>query len=438
MIKAALKNSSWLVSEKFVTMGLNLFVTVWLARQLGVQVYGELAYVLALVTLVTPLAALGLNAIITRELVERDEDEPRIMATTAAVRLFGALFGFAALLTWLQFTSTVTPEEHIAIVIIGATSILQAFQVVEYYFQAKVSAHYVVKMRTVVTACAGVIKIIVAWVSADLLSVAYVYAAEFLFWGLGYIFLYQSQARGFQFKAIDWRYGGQLLKQSFWLILSGVAAVLYLKVDQVMLGHMVSKSEVGVYAVAVKMSEVWYFFATALATSFFAMLLTLRKEQSPLYATRLQQLCDALFGLALALAIVVSLLAEPIIPWLFGEEYRASAAILTIHIWASLFIYMRALASKWLIAERLLAFSLVSHGLGAVVNILANLWLIPLYQGLGAAVATIMSYAVASYLAFWVSGATRPLAIVMTRSLYLPFTLGYRHWALLKRIKRRT
>ncbi|PTB84327.1 flippase, partial [Pseudidiomarina aestuarii] len=96
MIKAALKNSSWLVSEKFVTMGLNLFVTVWLARQLGVQVYGELAYVLALVTLVTPLAALGLNAIITRELVERDDDEPRIMATASAVRLFGALFGFAA------------------------------------------------------------------------------------------------------------------------------------------------------------------------------------------------------------------------------------------------------------------------------------------------------------------------------------------------------
>ncbi|HET8816660.1 MAG TPA: flippase [Pseudidiomarina sp.] len=433
MIKAALKNSSWLVSEKFVTMGLNLFVTVWLARQLGVQVYGELAYVLALVTLVTPLAALGLNALITRELVEREDDEPRIMATASVVRLLGALVGFAALLLWLQFTTTVSANEQLAIVIIGAVSILQAFQVVEYYFQAKVSAHYVVKMRTLVTACAGIAKVMVAWFSADLLSVAMVYAAEFLLWGLGYIFIYQNQARGFHFKALDWHYAGQLLKQSSWLIFSGVAAVLYLKVDQVMLGHMVSKSEVGVYAVAVKMSEVWYFFATALVTSFFAMLLTLRKEQSPLYARRLQQLCDALFGLAFVLAIAVSLLAEPIIPWLFGEDYRASAAILTIHIWASVFIYMRALASKWLIAERLLAFSLVSHGLGAVVNVAANLWLIPLYQGLGAALATVISYAVASYLAFWVSSSTRPLAMVMTRSLYLPLTLGYRHWHLFKR-----
>jgi PST family polysaccharide transporter len=429
MIRAALKNSSWLMSEKLITMTVNLVVALVLARALGPQLFGELNYVLALVALVTPLTALGLNALIMRELVERPERESMIMSTAAGYRLLGAVVGFLGLFAW-AFASQLSTDEHFSLLVIGCAAILQAFQVVEYFFQAQVNARYVVKMRATVVAVAGIGKLACAFFYPSLTAIAFIYAAEFLAWGLGYILLYthKGQAQGFKVAAIDWRYGWQLLRQSFWLILSGIAAVLYLKIDQVMLGEMVSKSEVGVYAVAVKLSEVWYFFATAIATSFFAGLVKLKQADNASYQRRLQQLCDGLFVVALSLAILVSLLADPIVPWLFGSDYKASAGILAIHIWAGVFVFMRALASKWLIAERLLVFSLVSHGLGAVINIAANLLLIPLYQGEGAALATIISYAFASYFAFWLAPSTRPLAKVMSRSLLLPLTLGQRYW----------
>lgn len=436
MIRAALKNSSWLMSEKVITMSLNLLVALMLARTLGPQLFGELSYVLALVSLVTPLAALGLNALIIRELVEAPKPETTIMSTAAAYRLLGALVGLLGLLVW-AVTSDVSDAERISLIVIGATATLQAFQVVEYFFQAQVSARYVVKMRALVVIVAGLAKITCVLIYPSLVAIAVIYALEYLAWGLGYIFLYslKGQNKGFKLSAIDWSYGWQLLRQSFWLILSGIAAVLYLKIDQVMLGEMVDKNEVGIYAVAVKLSEVWYFFAVAVATSFFAGLVKLKQSSPNVYARRLQQLCDGLFMLALFIAIGVSLLADPLVPWLFGVEYSNSAQILIIHIWASLFVFMRALASKWLIAERLLVFSLVSHGIGAVINIVANLLLIPLYQGEGAALATILSYAFASYFAFWIGPATRPLAMVMTRSLMMPLTLGKRYWYLLVKAK---
>ena len=436
MIRAALKNSSWLMSEKVITMSLNLLVALMLARTLGPQLFGELNYVLALVALITPLAALGLNALIIRELVESPEDETRIMSTAAAYRMLGALVGLLGLFAW-AYTSDVSSAERISLVVIGCAATLHAFQVVEYFFQAQVSARYVVKMRALVVIVAGLAKIICVLMYPSLIAIAVIYALEYLAWGLGYIFLYaqKGQNGGFKLSAINWGYGWQLLRQSFWLILSGIAAVLYLKIDQVMLGDMVDKNEVGIYAVAVKLSEVWYFFAVAIATSFFAGLVKLKKSSPNVYMRRLQQLCDGLFILALLIAIAVTILAEPLVPWLFGVEYSGSAQVLIIHIWASLFVFMRALASKWLIAERLLVFSLVSHGIGAVINIVANLFLIPLYQAEGAALATILSYAFASYFAFWFGPATRPLAMVMTRSLIMPLTLGKRYWYLLSKAK---
>ncbi|WP_417683561.1 flippase [Pseudidiomarina aquimaris] len=434
MIRAALKNSSWLMSEKVFTMALNLIVTIVLARVLGPYLFGELNYVLALVAIVTPLTALGLNALVIRELVDNPKHETMVMTTVAAYRLIGAAVGLLGLVTWAT-VSDLGIDERLSLVIIGSAATLQAFQVVEYFFQAKVNAHYVVKMRALVVFIAGTLKLTCVFVYPSLLAIAIIYAFEYLAWGCGYILLYRikGEAKGFKIAAINWNYGLKLLKQSFWLVLSGLAAVLYLKVDQVMLGELVSKDAVGTYAVAVRLSEVWYFFATAIAASFFSSLLQLKNSDNNAYHRRLQNLCDGLFTAAFVIAIAVASLASTIVPLLFGSEYLVSGTILAIHIWAGVFVFMRELASKWLIAEHLLRFSLLSHGAGALLNVILNLIFIPKWQGEGAAIATVLSYAMAGFIVFWFVKKTRLMALIMTRSLLLPFTLWARYWGFLKK-----
>ena len=58
---------------------------------------------------------------------------------------------------------------------------------------------------------------------------------------------------------------------------------------------------------------------------------------------------------------------------------------------------MRAAFSKWILIEDTLFFSLITQGLGALANVGLNLLLIPRQGGIGAAVATLLSYATASY-----------------------------------------
>jgi O-antigen/teichoic acid export membrane protein len=120
------------------------------------------------------------------------------------------------------------------------------------------------------------------------------------------------------------------------------------------------------------------------------------------------------------LALIIYFCADFIVVLMFGENYAKSAILLKIHIWAGVFIFIRALLSKWLIAENLLVFSLSTHGIAAVVNVLLNLWWIPLWGGEGAAWATLISYATSSYFVLWVNKKTRSMAMVMSKAVTLP------------------
>ena len=137
----------------------------------------------------------------------------------------------------------------------------------------------------------------------------------------------------------------------------------------------------------------------------------------------IQKLNDFLFVVALTIALAVSASAQWLVPWLFGEAYTECVPILLVHIWAAVLVFMRALLSKWLITEDLLRLSLLSQASGAITNILLNLFLIPRYGALGAAYATVISYLVAGYGILFLHKQLRPMAMVVSRSLILPFRL---------------
>ena len=95
-------------------------------------------------------------------------------------------------------------------------------------------------------------------------------------------------------------------------------------------------------------------------------------------------------------------------------------AILVIHTWASVFIFMRAALSRWILIENALYFSLLTQGLGALSNVILNYFLIPVYGGQGAAWATLVSYAIASFFAVFLYPRTRPVFWLMLNALLAP------------------
>src|SRR5690606_15444434 len=127
-------------------------------------------------------------------------------------------------------------------------------------------------------------------------------------------------------------------------------ALVYLKIDQVMLGMMAGSEQVGVYAVAARLSEVWYFIPTALALSVFPKIIESKQEGDAVYNRRLQRTYNMLAALAIGIAVLVTVASEFVIDLLYDDRYHEASRILAIHIWAAPAMFMGALLSKWLIA----------------------------------------------------------------------------------------
>ena len=414
------KNIAWLLLEKSITMGVGLLTSIFIARGLGTNDYGSYSYAISVYALISPLSALGLNAIIVRELTSKNKSI--VMSNAFIMRFAGALIGslFLLFLSANYFITTTYDESYI-IVLLSVANLFTAINVVEFWFQSTVESRYTVKVRVFNTIIFGLLKIFLVYKNADLVLFGYVFALEIVSFSILLYLTYCYKVEAISLKEFKRDYATSLLQNSKWLLLSSIAAIIYLKIDQIMLAQYVSKSELGIYAVAARLSEVWYMFPIIIVQTLFPKLLKMRESDKVVYEKELQTLCNYLFGFSLIVIALIFLFSPYIVPLFFGEQYIASVEILKIHIVATVFIFVRALLSKWFIAEGLFKYSLISQALGALTNIVLNLALIPTYGIVGAAYATVISYSVASFWCLLLSKKTRRFAVIISKAYTFPF-----------------
>ena len=101
--------------------------------------------------------------------------------------------------------------------------------------------------------------------------------------------------------------------------------------------------------------------------------------------------------MGIAIALPMTFLSDWLVNLLYGEEYNQSASVLIIHIWAGIFIFLLVASGKWLINENLSKQALNRNLAGVVINILLNYFLIKNFGIIGAAYATLISYAIAGF-----------------------------------------
>jgi PST family polysaccharide transporter len=127
--------------------------------------------------------------------------------------------------------------------------------------------------------------------------------------------------------------------------------------------------------------------------------------------------------MAYGLIVVLVPLAGFLIRQLYGAEYVDAIPILMVHIFSTAFTFLGIAQSKWIVTEGLQKFNFYARMVGLFSNIGLNFLLIPSLGGLGAAMATLISYALGGYLFFWLMPPTRGNAWLMTKALALPLRL---------------
>lgn len=410
-------NISWQFGGKLLLMMLSFMVNIFVTRYLGASRLGDLQYVNSIFAFFGIFTYLGLNGILLNDLVSYPNKNELNITTVFVMKLIGGTIGFIIFILIMYFNYGRQSIEFSLSVIIGLTLLFKPFDTLSVFFDAKVKAKYKVISNSLSNIIVASYKVLIVIAGAGLIYFgSAVLLTSVISALIAIFFIINKFDLDFSKFKFSFSLAKSLFSKSWLLIFSSIFGVIYLKMDQVMLKWFKDSAEVGIYSVAVSLSEIWYFIPGIIVTTFTPRLISIRKKNKNTFKKKLQTGYDFLFLIAFSVSILISLMAHPVINLLYGSEFSESAYILQIHIWSGIFIFMRTLFSKWIIMENLFKYSLYTHAIGAIVNIVLNIFFIPYYGAIGAAIATLISYAFSSFIALFFFKNLREQAFMMSRA----------------------
>ena len=331
-----------------------------------------------------------------------------ILGTAFALRMWGSI---VAPLLAAATIRLIQPNDSTALSLVTILSIglfIQAFDTIDSYFQSQVQSKLTVWAKNSAFLVMAIVRISLVQSRAPLWSFAAAQVAELALGAIGLLFAYKWGGGMLSSWRVRRRRAFQLLQQSWPVILSGMAVIIYMRIDMIMLKLMRDDVAVGMYATATRISEVWYFIPMAIVSSVSPAIIR-AKDNPRLYYARLARLFSLMSFIAIVVGTAIAMCSHWIIHALYADEFDQATSVLAVHVWASVFVFLGVAQGPWNMAENLLKLGFYRTLAGAIANVLLNFVLIPKYSALGAAIATVVSNA------FDVR--TRPIFFLQLKSL---------------------
>jgi O-antigen/teichoic acid export membrane protein len=413
------KNTSWLMGEKILRIGVGLFVGIWVARYLGPEQFGLLSYAQSFVFLFTAIATLGLDGIVVRELVKYPKKRGSLLGTAFGLKFIGAILILPILAVAVQLTSN-DNYTNLLVFIIASATIFQSFNVIDFYCQATVQSKYVAFANAATLAISSVVKVALLLNEAPLIAFAAMIVFDSIVLSSGLIYFYFKYLK---LKLIDLKFSQtiaiELLRDSWPLILSGLVVSVYMKIDQVMIKEIIDLEAVGQYAAAVRISEAWYFIPMVIASSIFPAIINAKNISNHAYYIRIQNLYSSIVWVTVVITVPISLFSDWVISFLYGLQYSQAANVLTIHALSGVFVSLGVVSGKWYLIENLQMLAFWRTFFGMLINVLLNFILIPTFGLIGAAFATLVGQAAAAIIFDVFHKKTRPQFRLKVKALLL-------------------
>lgn len=420
------RNLFWAVTGKVVTLLGSLLVGIFVARYLGPEQYGLMNYVVSFVALFQVFASFGLNSIEIREESKyRGTGEKGRVPGAEANTILGTAFGLklifsgitmllVILTAWLFEADTFTKW---MITLYSLSMIMNTFGVIRNYFTSIVWNEYIVKTEISRTIIGALIKVVLLLLHAPL---AWFIAASLFDTVLiagGYLLSYRKQIASPRLWTFDLPTAKYLIKESFPLLLSGAAIVVYQKIDQVMIGNMIDKANVGFFSVASAFVSVLMFVPITITDTYMPIIAKAWNTDKELYRIQNQKFMNLTVWCTIICAVLVSLLSYPLVRYTYGEQYLASVPILQVLSFKVVSVAFSSVAGKMIVVEGLQKWTIIRDLVGSVVCVVLNYLLLPRFGVIAAAWIAIVSNLAAGYFSSIFIPAYRHTFVCQTRCL---------------------
>lgn len=371
-------------------MGMSFLVTIVAARSLGPTGFGEVSFFLTVLALGASFVGFGMTRPLQRRIIAYGEDFALISYYFQTAVLMGFLFA-AVLIHVFSEPSFRSSACYLALLI--AALIFQAHgklfsDVVEGYSRFRAVILGQVSSVTV----GSVLRLIAAFQGNLLLFLVGHVVERFVLFVSSISFYLTTKGRQSVKEAAKVK---SLFYEAIPIFFSGLALVLYLRADIIMLDGFASTQEVGIYAAAARITEITFLFLTAITNFLFVRYINNKSNKDR--RRYMRRLLLVFSGVGLFFSTVLLSQSDLIIRMILGEEFLNAADVLRILAISILFVY-HAVLSGFIISRH--GFSVIDLSrtvVGLVINIVLNALLIPKYGAEGAAIASAISYFCAAY-----------------------------------------
>jgi PST family polysaccharide transporter len=396
---------------------------VWVARYLGPEQFGSLSFVMALVALFGAFATLGLDSIVVRDIVRDPSCPGDTLGSASALKLAGSV---VTVVLSAATVAVIRPGESTSFwmaVAISACTLFQSLDTIDLWFQSRLRSRYSVYARNAGFVVMSLARVGLILAGAPLIAFAVTSLIEAILAAAGLAVYYVKDGNSFS----RWRSSAgkrrYLLKESWPLLLQGIVIMVYMRIDQILLGQLAGDRSVGEFAAAGRLVELSYFVPISLTASLFPEIIHSGKLLPEQYEGRIQKLYDLMIWMAIALAAVTTVCAPWIVRILYGDRYRAASTVLSLQIWMTASVFFGVARQKWLTAEGHLKDALYVEVAGMLINVAANILLIPRYGAVGASLASLATAFGANLAVVGFSRPIRKSMVMYGRSLLLPVRL---------------
>ncbi len=385
-----LKNLSWIMVGNVTHAVLQFLLNILIARKFGSNDFGLINYAGSIVALFLSVGTLGFNGIVTKKFAENEKDSGAYIGTAFASRLIFACASVGILQVIVRVINADEPILHTIVLFQSFSIVFSSLDLLIYWFRYKNEAKKVAIIRMIGFAVSALLRIAATfwWESISLYVLGTV--LETFFFVLILWISYRKHYPALKFK-FSWIALKDMLRISYPFISSAILATIYGQTDKIMLKYMVSNEAVGLYSVSLTLAGAIVIIPTALIEGFRPDIMSYKLTDEVRYRRRLCQLYGCVFWICTAYCAFITIFAKPIILLLYGIEYAGAIPSLALVVWYTSFSYFGAINNMYMVAEGLTKYVQLTTIIGALLNIILNLLLIPYMNIMGAALASLIT-----------------------------------------------
>lgn len=391
-----LKNISWILIGNLVHAVFQYIINIICARSFGPNDYGLINYAASWIVFFSSVGSLGINGIITKKFVENEEKVGEYLGTAILARCLFSIFAICVLQIIIKAVNPSEARLQFIVFIQSFQILFESVDLIVYWLRYKNEAKIVAIIRLIAFFAATFWRIVSIVVWHDVIKYLIGVLMETVINSGILVWFYRKKYQRFVFSAHA-RTFFEMIKISYPFIFSAVLVTVYAQTDKIMLKSMLNNDAVGMYSVSQTLAGAISIIPTALIEGFRPEILKNKNRDNSIYQMRLKQLYGIVFWISVAYGLLISLFSKHLILFLYGEKYLGAKPALSLIVWYTSFSYFGAINNIYMVAENKTVWVQISTLVGAVVNVILNLLLIPTFRIVGAAAASLITQVIVNF-----------------------------------------